>query len=93
MKDPDKRRQDLISTALSDSLAMIVQLRSDVAILKKALRIAIVDRARVNKRTVEVDPAGNVYEYDWLPRVREWARLCDLDLDKVDPVNDGDFYS
>ena len=36
--------------------------------LKQALREAILDTNRVGRRTVEVDPAGNVYEVDWLPK-------------------------
>ena len=53
--------------------------------LKKALREAILTRQRIKKRTVEADPAGNVYEIDWSDKVRGWAELCDLDLEKYDP--------
>lgn len=66
----------------------IADLNNDIAILQAALRGAILDRARTVRRTIEVDPAGNTYTIDWLPRVRAWAKLCDLDLDQFIPHDD-----
>lgn len=48
--------------------------------LEVALRDAIRKTTRVRRRTIEVDPAGNVYDVDWTDQVREWANLCGLDL-------------
>lgn len=56
-----------------------------IKILKQALCEAILDTGRVSRRTVEVDPAGNVYEIDWLPKVKAWANLCDLNLEDYNP--------
>jgi hypothetical protein len=54
--------------------------------LKAALKSAILDRSRVTSKCVDFDPgAGSTYEIDWMPKVKEWAALCDLDLDKHDP--------
>ena len=53
--------------------------------LKQALREAILDTGRISRRTIEVDSAGNIYEIDWLPRVKAWADLCGLDLEDIDP--------
>ena len=63
----------------------IERMESQISELKKALREAILGTSRIKKTTVDVDPAGNTYEIDWSDRVRGWARLCDLDLEKYDP--------
>ena len=53
--------------------------------LKEALRSAILDRHRVTRKCVDYDPAGSTYEMDWSPKVKEWAKLCGMDLDEYDP--------
>lgn len=57
-------------------------LRQENERLKDALRKAILNTNRVVRRCVEVDPAGNTYEVDWLQYTKEWADLCGLDLDQ-----------
>lgn len=61
------------------------RLEDELSLLKEALRETILNRSRVTRRTVEVDPAGNTYDYDWMPWVRRAAALCELDLDRYDP--------
>jgi len=56
-----------------------------IAALKSALRQAILDTSRVVRRCIEVDSSGNSYELDWSDRVKEWAKLCDLDLEQCEP--------
>lgn len=56
-----------------------------VRALKDALRKAILSKGRVKSECTDYDPAGSTYEVDWLPEVKEWAKLADLDLDKHDP--------
>ena len=57
--------------------------------LKKALRKAIFDLSRVDKTYIKVDPVenitGSVGEYKWNSQVKEWAKLCDLNLEHYDP--------
>jgi len=53
--------------------------------LKEALRNAILDTSRVGKTVVDYDEVGSTFEVDWLEKVKEWARLCDLDLETQDP--------
>jgi len=53
--------------------------------LKEALRNAILDTSRVGKTVVDYDEVGSTLEVDWLEKVKEWARLCDLDLETQDP--------
>lgn len=67
--------------------AGVADLEREVCILKEALRAAILDRSRVIRRVVKYDPAGNITDIDWLLRVREWARLCGLDLDTIPRSN------
>ena len=55
--------------------------------LKAALRKAILSISRAKSRCVEVDPAGNSYEVDWLDEVKGWAKLCNLNLKKYDPTH------
>lgn len=47
---------------------------------KAALREAIMRKTRVQRKLVDYDPAGLTYEIDWLPEVKEWAKLADLQL-------------
>ncbi|MBU0977089.1 MAG: hypothetical protein KKD18_01605 [Nanoarchaeota archaeon] len=58
---------------------------TDTEKLKAALRDAIINTNRIIKTRKTYDPAGSTYDIDWLDRVKEWAKLCDLDLDKYDP--------
>ena len=53
--------------------------------LKEALRDTIINTSRIIKTTTQYDPAGSTYKIDWHDRVKRWAELCDLDLDKYDP--------
>lgn len=56
--------------------------KTEIEELKKALREAIFSTKRTIRRTIEYDPgAGSTYSYDWRPEVKQWAKLCDLDLD------------
>lgn len=64
---------------------MIEPTQSQVDSLKAALRKAIVNRTRAKKKLVEFDPAGSTYDIDWTNETKEWASLCDLDLDQIDP--------
>jgi len=59
---------------------------TEIEILKEALRTAILNTNRVSDRCIDYDPAGSTYEIDWTNEVKEWAKLCDLDLEKHDPV-------
>jgi hypothetical protein len=58
----------------------------EITRLKEALRRAILSPTRVRTRCVEYDPSGSTYEVEWLGEVRQWAALCDLDLDAHDPT-------
>ena len=58
---------------------------TEIEILKEALWTAILTTNRVSDRCVDYDPAGSTYEIDWTDEVKEWAKLCDLDLEKHDP--------
>jgi len=53
--------------------------------LKRALRAAILKTNRTITKCTDYDPAGSTYEIDWTDEVKEWASLCDLDLEKYDP--------
>ena len=66
-------------------LANARQAELQIEKLKQALRESILDTGRISRRTVDIDSAGNVYEIDWLPRVKAWSDLCGLDLEKHDP--------
>ena len=63
------------------------KIKNDLEIhnLKKALRQAILDTKRMIETCIDYDPAEPTYEIDWSDRVKDWAKLCDLDLDKYDP--------
>lgn len=69
----------------TDSMERMVRALEET---KNALRKAILIQGRVKSECVDYDPAGSTYQVDWLPEVKEWAKLADLDLDKHDP----DFY-
>ena len=56
-----------------------------LADLKRSLRAAILNTNRTTTRRIDYDPAGSAYEIDWADEVKEWAKLCDLDLEKHDP--------
>lgn len=58
---------------------------TEIEKLKKALKSAILNTNRACSKLVDYDSAGSTYEIDWLNRVKEWAKLCDLDLEKHDP--------
>ena len=62
------------------------KIKNDLEIhnLKKALRQAILDTKRMTETYID-DPAGSTSEIKWPNRVKDWAKLCDLDLDKYDP--------
>jgi hypothetical protein len=68
---------DLVSTAIERDR------------LKQALKDAILSTRRIVKTCVDYDPAGSTYEVDWLPKVKEWAGLCGLNLEEHDP----EYYS
>ena len=52
--------------------------------LKSALAGAIVDTSRVQSRCIDFDPeAGSTYEIDWKDNVKEWAKLCGLNLNQM----------
>ncbi|MCK9154490.1 MAG: hypothetical protein M0P12_00100 [Paludibacteraceae bacterium] len=53
--------------------------------IKKALRQAILSTTRIKAECTEFDSSGSTFEIDWLPEVKEWAKLSDLDLSKYDP--------
>ena len=57
----------------------------EILALKVALREAILKTGRVSKKCIEADPAGCTYDIDWLPEVKEWAKLADLNLEKHNP--------
>lgn len=71
------------ATPNSDSVQRIFRALEET---KAALRKAILSKGRVKSECVDYDPAGSTYEVDWLPEVKEWAKLADLDLDKHDPA-------
>lgn len=52
--------------------------------LKAALRVAILDTKRVANYKIE---APDTFRLEWSDRTREWAALCDLDLDQYNPWN------
>lgn len=58
---------------------------TEIENLKKALRDAILNTNRIDRKIIDFDPAGSTYKVDWIDRVKEWAELCDLDLEKYDP--------
>ncbi len=57
---------------------------SDAAV-EKAKQAAILKTNRTVTRHIDYDPAGSTYEIDWTDEVKEWAKLCGLDLEKYDP--------
>ncbi len=63
------------------------QMNNQLTDLKKALQAAILKTNRTVTRCIDYDPAGSTYEIDWTDEVKEWAKLCDLDLEKYDPPN------
>jgi len=54
------------------------QMNNQLTDLKKALRAAILNTNRTIKRFNDYDLT---YEVDWTDEVKEWAKLCDLDLE------------
>jgi len=70
------------STPVSGDVLVLV---NEVRKLRGALVCAILQRQRASKVCVDYDPAGSTYEVDWLPEVKGWAELCELDLEKHDP--------
>lgn len=83
--DPQDEVLDSIIVSFNRVLEQRDRLTERVTRLEVALRDAIRNTARVRRRTIEVDPAGNTYDADWTDQVREWAQLCGLDLDAMDP--------
>jgi len=77
-----ERKEDGVITVTRLSLKDSDQLTD----LKKALQAAILKTNRTVTRCVNCDPAArSTYEIDWTDEVKEWAKLCDLDLEKYDP--------
>lgn len=76
---PNERRSE---PAQAGSLDAVVRALAET---KAALRKAILSTSRSKAECTDYDPAGSTYEVDWLPEVKEWAKLADLDLEKYDP--------
>lgn len=87
--DPDHQDQDLAATyeVFRRLLEERDRLAERATRLEVALRDAIRNTTRVRRRTIEVDAAGNTYDFDWTAQTREWAQLCGLDLDAMDPCD------
>lgn len=77
--------KDIESRSVTPVPGDVQVLISEVRLLRKALADAILNQSRVSRTCVDYDPAGSTYELDWLPDVKEWAALCELDLEKHDP--------
>lgn len=54
--------------------------------LKEALKKAMFTKNMVNEKCVETDPAGNKYEVDFTDDMKYWAKLCDIDIEKCEPI-------
>lgn len=77
--------ESMIAPTPEDAVLLV----NEVQLLRKALAEAMFNRSHVKETCVDYDPAGSTYDLEWMPHIKEWAALCNVDLEKYDPF----FYS
>lgn len=94
-RDFDILLGELIRRFNKQSLPVEAQVKIDFADENKKLKEALAkamftkDRSKIKEVCTNYDPAGNDYEIDFTEEMKEWAKLCEVELEKHNPL----FYS